>query len=98
LLRSQIVSTERTFVCICATTAAYHIVCVHSIHAVICTCIHLTVAAAATTVTIDECCTNQVSAIEQEKIEIDPDTKELLDALDFKDIPNLLVAPAARVA
>jgi small subunit ribosomal protein S17e len=40
----------------------------------------------------------QVSAIEQEKIEIDPDTKELLDALDFKDIPNLLVAPAARVA
>eukprot|EP00953_Heterococcus_sp_UTEX-ZZ885_P006256 3829-Heterococcus_DN1.PRE.4 len=37
-----------------------------------------------------------VSAIEQEKIEIDPDTKELLDALDFKDIPNLLVAPAAR--
>ncbi|KAG5187059.1 40S ribosomal protein S17 [Tribonema minus] len=36
----------------------------------------------------------EVSAIEQERIEIDPDTKELLDALDFKDIPNLsIVAP-----
>ncbi|KAG5179028.1 40S ribosomal protein S17 [Tribonema minus] len=38
----------------------------------------------------------EVSAIEQERIEIDPDTKELLDALDFKDIPNLSIVVPAR--
>jgi Ribosomal S17 len=41
------------------------------------------------------CCV-QVSAIEQERIEIDPDTKDLLDALDFKDIPNLSIVTPQR--
>lgn len=40
----------------------------------------------------------QVSAIEQESIDIDPDTKDLLDALDFKDLSGIAVsATPARV-
>lgn len=40
----------------------------------------------------------QVSAIEQESIDIDPDTKDLLDALDFKDLAGIVVsATPARV-
>ena len=34
----------------------------------------------------------QVSAIEKESIDIDPDTKDLLDALDFKDLPGIAVS------
>ena len=44
------------------------------------------------------CVTSQVSAIESERIEIDQDTKELLDSLDFKDIPNLYVPSVAQRA
>lgn len=40
----------------------------------------------------------QVSAIEQESIDIDPDTKDLLDALDFKELAGIVVsATPARV-
>lgn len=40
----------------------------------------------------------QVSAIEQESIDIDQDTKDLLDALDFKDLAGVVVsAVPARV-
>lgn len=40
----------------------------------------------------------QVSAIEQESIDIDPDTKDLLDALDFKDLAGIAVsAVPARI-
>ncbi|CAM9732314.1 unnamed protein product [Pylaiella littoralis] len=40
----------------------------------------------------------EVSAIEQESIDIDPDTKDLLDALDFKDLAGVAVsAVPARV-
>ncbi|CAM9752706.1 unnamed protein product [Ascophyllum nodosum] len=34
----------------------------------------------------------EVSAIEKESIDIDPDTKDLLDALDFKDLPGIAVS------
>ncbi|CAB1116948.1 unnamed protein product [Ectocarpus sp. CCAP 1310/34] len=34
----------------------------------------------------------EVSAIEQESIDIDPDTKDLLDALDFKDLAGIAVS------
>lgn len=34
----------------------------------------------------------EVSAIDQEFIEIDPDTKDMLDAIDFKDLPSITVA------
>ena len=41
---------------------------------------------------------HQVSAIEQESIDIDPDTKDLLDALDFKDLAGIAVsAVPARI-
>mmetsp|Transcript_21673 Transcript_21673/g.28415 ORF Transcript_21673/g.28415 Transcript_21673/m.28415 type:complete len:125 (+) Transcript_21673:76-450(+) len=33
----------------------------------------------------------EVSAIDQEVIEIDGDTKDMLDALDFKDLPGVQV-------
>ncbi|CAM9124372.1 unnamed protein product [Choristocarpus tenellus] len=33
----------------------------------------------------------EVSAIEQEQIEIDPDTKDLLDSLDFKELAGIVV-------
>ncbi|CAM9354517.1 unnamed protein product [Phaeothamnion confervicola] len=36
----------------------------------------------------------EVSAIEQETIDVDPDTKELLDALEFKDLPGITVTAA----
>ncbi|CAN0045277.1 unnamed protein product [Scytosiphon promiscuus] len=36
----------------------------------------------------------EVSAIEQESIDIDPDTKDLLDALDFKDLAGIAVSAA----
>lgn len=40
----------------------------------------------------------QVSAIEQESIDIDPDTKDLLDALDFKELAGIAVsATPARI-
>lgn len=39
----------------------------------------------------------QVSAIEKESIEIDPDTKDLLDALDFKDLAGISVTTSPRV-
>lgn len=40
----------------------------------------------------------QVSAIEKDSIDIDPDTKDLLDALDFKDLAGIAVsATPARV-
>ena len=31
----------------------------------------------------------EVSAIDQDFVEIDPDTKDMLDALDFKDLPSV---------
>eukprot|EP00903_Cladosiphon_okamuranus_P006204 g6101.t1 len=40
----------------------------------------------------------EVSAIEQDSIDIDPDTKDLLDALDFKDLAGIAVsAVPARI-
>ena len=36
----------------------------------------------------------EVSAIDQDFVEIDPDTKEMLDALDFKDLPGINVSNA----
>ncbi|KAK6188297.1 hypothetical protein SNE40_004502 [Patella caerulea] len=40
----------------------------------------------------------EVSAIDQDLIEIDPDTKEMLKAMDFANIPNLqVVQPIAAV-
>lgn len=33
----------------------------------------------------------EVSAIDLERIEIDPDTKDMLEALDFKDLPTIQV-------
>mmetsp|Transcript_1157 Transcript_1157/g.1568 ORF Transcript_1157/g.1568 Transcript_1157/m.1568 type:complete len:125 (-) Transcript_1157:100-474(-) len=38
----------------------------------------------------------EVSAIEQEVIEVDPDTKDMLDALDFKDLPLVQVVEPQR--
>ncbi|CAM9107403.1 unnamed protein product [Discosporangium mesarthrocarpum] len=38
----------------------------------------------------------EVSAIEQDQIEIDPDTKDLLDSLDFKELPGIAVAAPMR--
>ena len=37
----------------------------------------------------------EVSAIDQDFVEIDPDTKEMLDALDFKDLPGIQVSNSA---
>ena len=34
-------------------------------------------------------CVPEVSAIDQDYLEIDMDTKEMLDALDFKDLPSV---------
>mmetsp|Transcript_18268 Transcript_18268/g.54299 ORF Transcript_18268/g.54299 Transcript_18268/m.54299 type:complete len:123 (-) Transcript_18268:44-412(-) len=34
----------------------------------------------------------EVSAIDQDFVEIDPDTKDMLDALDFKDLPGISVS------
>merc|ERR1719245_2355787 len=36
----------------------------------------------------------EVSAIDQDFVEIDPDTKDMLDALDFKDLPGIQVSNA----
>ena len=36
----------------------------------------------------------EVSAIDQDFVEGDPDTKDMLDALDFKDLPGLQVSNA----
>merc|ERR1739847_252854 len=36
----------------------------------------------------------EVSAIDQDFVEVDPDTKDMLDALDFKDLPGLQVSNA----
>ncbi|KAJ1454566.1 ribosomal protein S17e [Pelagophyceae sp. CCMP2097] len=34
----------------------------------------------------------EVSAIDQEFVEVDTDTKEMLDSLDFKDLPGIQVS------
>lgn len=47
---------------------------------------------------VNLCPRPQVSAIEQESIDVDPDTKDLLDALDFKELAGIAVsATPARV-
>ncbi|CAM9136656.1 unnamed protein product [Heterosigma akashiwo] len=38
----------------------------------------------------------EVSALDQEVIEVDPQTKAMLDALDFKDLPGVQVSAAIQ--
>mmetsp|Transcript_3364 Transcript_3364/g.5240 ORF Transcript_3364/g.5240 Transcript_3364/m.5240 type:complete len:125 (-) Transcript_3364:35-409(-) len=35
----------------------------------------------------------EVSALDQDRIEVDQDTKDMLDAIDFKDISNISIVP-----